>query len=405
MILAIACTAASLIAFGPRADKSPENLWNLMRMLLQVTSIILGVNVIGATINTNQFGQAAAIRKLMTDINELIAPLFLPLYIAHPRDQKLRRRSFFRFLVRGTPVGGLVFRRADENDFYVFRPSWDGAWYQTRTSPFADFEPQRKRLEVQIVHEAVLCAFTVLHYVSEMRAANCCLLSPTRGTNGVRWFLENLQKIQDSLGINLATVPDTLTLAYSSALINLALEAAYYLEEELREQSDDPNWEPHQITHFSCYFLECTTWMGHLWCKIQSLRLQRLSHREGTSVETISEATILKMGVKVIAEIQPKISALSKVARAEYGVASRFWLIRHAAKPGIGWAVSFLTCAGVGWPLVLAIGSHAAMVTVFAIIYALGLTGLIQSLLFASKLIWGQKTLEPLAPIGSNPAG
>ena len=91
-------------------------------------------------------------------------------------------------------------------------------------------------------------------------------------------------------------------------------------------------------------------------------------------------------------------------AKAEYGVASRFWRIRQAAKPGIGWAVGFLACAGLGWPLVLTTGSHAAMVTVFAIIYALGLTAFLESLLFASKLTWGQKTPEPLARIGSNPA-
>jgi hypothetical protein len=109
------------------------------------------------------------------------------------------------------------------------------------------------------------------------------------------------------------------------------------------------------------------------------------------------------MGVKTVDEAQPKLLQLSKSAKAEYGVASRFWLIRQAAKPGIGWALGFLACAAVGWPLVLAVGSHAAMATVFAAIYALGLTALLESLLFASRLTWGQKTLEPLTPLTSRP--
>ena len=415
MTVAIGCATASLIVFGPKADKSPENLWNLMRILLQITSLILGVNVIGVTINTNQFGQAAAIRKLIADIDELAGSLFWPLSIAHPklrppyirgtREDYARRRLFIGYLVRATAIGNLVFRRAHKNDFYVFRPWWDGVWYQTEKSPFANVEPQGKRVEVETIHHVALCAFSVLHYVSEMRAANCCLLSPTRRpiSMGVRWFLDDLQKLQENLGVSLAKVPDSLSVADSSALINIALEAAHYLYQELREQSDNSNWQPHQITHFSCYFLECITWIGYLWCYIQLLREQRLHFHRGISVEAMSATTLskMRMGVK---EIRPKILQLSVAAKAEYGVASRFWLIRQAAKPGIGWAVGFLACAGLGWPLVLTTGSHAAMVTVFAIIYALGLTAFLESLLFASKLTWGQKTPEPLARIGSNPA-
>ena len=415
MIVAIACATASLIVFGSKADKSPENLWNLMRILLQITSLILGVNVIGVTINTNQFGQAAAIRKLIADINELAGSLFWPLSIPHPklrppiirglvtREDHARRRLFIGYLVRATAIGNLVFRGAHKNDFYVFRPRWDGVWYQTVKSPFANVEPTTKPVEVSTIHEVALCAFTVLHYVSEMRAANCCLLSPTRGSMGVKWFLDDLQKLQENLGVSLAKVPDSLSLADSSALINTALEAAYYLEQELREQSDNPNWQPHQITHFSCYFLECITWIGYLWDNIQLLREQRLHFHRGISVKAMSETTLSKMRMRV-EEIRPKIFQLSTAAKVEYGVASRFWLIRQASKPGIGWAVVFLACAGVGWPLGLTTGSHATMVTVFAIIYALGLTALLESLVFAWKLTWVQKTPEPLARIGSNPA-
>ena len=74
-LIVLAASAAALIYFGA-SPLQPEAHGNLIRSLLQVIATILGVNILGLTINTNQLGQTTSLRKLVMDTQEAVNDVY-----------------------------------------------------------------------------------------------------------------------------------------------------------------------------------------------------------------------------------------------------------------------------------------------------------------------------------------
>jgi hypothetical protein len=141
--MTVALITSFVIFLVPRTTVAADDLSNTIRTLLQVASVIFGMNILGLTINVNQFGQAASIRALLVRMSELTGPLYDTFYNAHPRDQKLQRPSFVRSLVDSISIKTLQFE--NENGQYAYfttRPNWDGIWYQLVYSPFSEHKPE-----------------------------------------------------------------------------------------------------------------------------------------------------------------------------------------------------------------------------------------------------------------------
>jgi hypothetical protein len=384
---------------------SPGSPSDILRGLVQVIATMLGVNILGLTINTNQFGQSSAIRKLILEIEECAEGIYPKYFTAHSRDQKLMRTSAVRAIIAITPIQILILRNEQKpEDYYVYRPHWDGVWYQLGLSPFAKHVPEAERAAIGLLHEATLCAIRLLRHVREMKDRGCALLSEDNGTNGTRWFLEDLREVEKAIEWGTPdSSPVTIRADFAARLINAAIKSSYYMQEEFREHCNNPDWEPHRLTHFACFFVEHSIWMGFLWGKLQLMRLANINTRLEKHQEKIPQKTRERIGLDAVASAQEKFLALSKETNAEYGVANRFWQIRQAAVPGLGWAMLFLLLAFVLWPATIQLVSGRAQSVVLSIIYGIGAAALLESFVFAYGLVWRRSVGPAFSGLGSRP--
>jgi hypothetical protein len=402
-LIALAAAAAALIYFG--ASPLPLDAHgNLVRSLLQVIATILGVNILGLTINTNQLGQTTNLRKLVVDTQEAVDDVYERYYNAHPREQALQRHQRVARALNSSPVNILILRDEQKSeDYYVYRPYWDGVWYQMPQSPFSHCELGAGRREIQLAHEATLCAIQVLRLTRDMRRNGCGLLSTSRGTNGSRWYLESLARIENSNELGMAqSSPVTISCIAAGRIVNLAMDSNHYMSEEFQEHASEENWEPHSLARFLCYFLEHAKWMGFLWTKLQMLRLARAQRRMRRSAE-IPKAAMERLGMATILSLHPELLTFSKTATAEFGAANRFWLVRQAAIPGLGWAMAFLFFAAAIWPISSLWLDVSRQLMIVSIVYGLGILALLESLAFAGSLIWGRRTGAALEAVGTRP--
>lgn len=381
-ILAVALVTSASILLIPGEHFTPDDRSNTIRTLLQIASIIFGMNIVGFTLNANQFGQSTSIRSLLSAIAEIAEPLYENMYNSHPRLQKLQRSSFISFITRSTSIADLRFENDQRTqDYYVYRPYWDGVWYQLVYSPFANHEPTSEATAIVALHEAALIAIRLIKQILEMRSSACCLLSRTRGSNGTRWFLEALETVSAQTHLrDFSSIPTKLTPQTAGHYINLCVDSGHYLQEELREQLAEPNWEPAKITLFACFFVRQTIWMGFLWVKLQLFRFALIGMRRQISWDKIGDRTKERMGLVSVQQAQPQLLKLLHTATAEFGVANRFWMVRQAAIPGIGWTMVFLSLTALTWPILASLGNAVAIAMVFAAVYGLGVVALLESL-------------------------
>src|SRR5262245_56314498 len=73
-ILAVALVTSASILLIPGEHFTPDDRSNTIRTLLQIASIIFGMNIVGFTLNANQFGQSTSIRSLLSAIAEIAEP-------------------------------------------------------------------------------------------------------------------------------------------------------------------------------------------------------------------------------------------------------------------------------------------------------------------------------------------
>ncbi len=234
--------------------------------------------------------------------------------------------------------------------------------------------------------------------------SDCHILTETYGTNGSRWFIKNLSKIISSPEIGMSSrSPVTITTDQAAKIINIALDSGHYMREEFDTHLENPNWKPQRLTKFLCYFLEHAKWMGFLWIKLQTLRLSYVWHRAGKWPDTKPEITLDRLGIEKISAAAPKIISTANASVAEFGVANRFWLIRKAAIPGLGWAACFLFLISTVWPISQIYLSDDFLKVSFSFVYGIGLMALLASLNFTLILIMGKKTAPPFDHANSIP--
>jgi len=101
-----------------------------------------------------------------------------------------------------------------------------------------------------------------------------------------------------------------------------------------------------------------------VWQKFQIFRLARIKRRINTSWDTILDQTSSRTGIKLISEAKAQLLKLAQTAAAEFGVSSRFWAVRQAAIPGMGWTMLFLSITAVVWPIATSLGTALVVTSV-----------------------------------------
>lgn len=401
--LVIATAVTALIFFKQSTIGEAASLQELIETLLQVNSIVFGINVIGLTINRSRESDWKTASSILKEIRDCTSILFS--MHDHPNTSKLQRRKFINYECRIARVKELKFSSVDDKtDYYVYRKLWDGVWYQTSVSPFADILPNARGWPIQTLHEIVICAYRLLCTITEMRESGCCLLSEERGTQGTKLFLANLRKTcERTEAIQQRGLPTAIDMSEASRIISLGLYSTHYLSEEFGEQSGEPNWEPANLARFSCFYVETARWLTHMTRKLQQLRLANANARGWYSYEQMTDSTKARLGFEMLDKTTHCLNELSSTVMAEFGAAYRSSELKAAAIPGLGWAIGFLILTVTALPILQFWGDQTHASAIVIIIYFFGLNAFLESINFVSKLIRSPKIKVPFGTYSSRP--
>lgn len=384
-------------------DATDSKHWEFIALLFPPIAVLLGVNVIGLSISVNQFGQAANIRRIGDDLRNSTAELFSKYYNAHPRDQKTLNVRFLRTLLKRTNCSEIRLSTIRGNrDYFIYRPNWDGAWYQISRSPFSQTTDSEERPEVAALHEAVICLVAIVRQTVDMRKV-CRGREVAEGmSNGSIWFLDDLTKIVESL--NLGTVgphPPSIKMEDALSVISVGLRSSHYWLEEFENRTADQDWQPRDLMLFLCFFSRYCIWFGFAWNKLQKLRVIQAQRYHPKCLESPSEALIKKTGMHIVSETHGLLSRILGSSLSEYGVASRLWRIRKGALPGILWTLCYIILAYLIWPTLSLWMSGYAQQLFFVLTYGFGMIAIMESIIFTTTLVWNYKEVPPFDEFGS----
>mgnify|MGYP006891167094 CR=1 FL=1 len=373
-------------------DVPLSDLESSIQLLSQILAMVVGVLLIGTTVSLNSYEGSATINSIQIEIDKAITPLLDRLFSGGRRAHKITRRSFLNSALSRPAIEELQFFNPDaqpDGQWFIYRPNWDGVWYQVFNSPFVNSSVTEERShQVQAVHEAAICAYTVLKSIADFQQSNCALLTKIHGTNGSRGFLERFAKHVSNNGISL---PSKATLAHVKSVIALAIESQHYMREEFVEHSENVAWEPHVLTKFQLGFSEYVVSMIHFVFKLQMLRLANVDQRCPGVTERFESKTKKKLFLKELNEVQEELTAIKKKIVSAHGAASYFHSIKKMSALGVGIALVVLIALLAGWPFLKYTTDASIRILGFATLYATGIAALVESSWFLGRLLWKRR--------------
>lgn len=396
-LLRIATVFAGIAMFLALTRLLPINtplsdLESSIQLLSQILAMVVGVLLIGTTVSLNSYEGSDTINSIQIEIDKAVTPLFDRIFSGGRQAHKISRRWFLNFALNRPAIEGLQFFNPDaqsDGQWFIYRPNWDGVWYQVFNSPFVDSSMTDERShQVQSIHEAAICAYTVLESISDFRQSNCALLTKSHGTNGSRGFLERFEKHVNSNG---ASLPPKATLAQVKSVIALAIESQHYMREELAEHSENVAWEPHVLTKFQNGFTEYVVSMIHLVSKLQMLRLANAGQRCPGITERFDSTTKKKLFLKELNKLLEELTPIKKKIVSAHGAASYFHSIKKMSALGIGIALVVLIALLAGWPFLKYTSDASIRILGFATLYAAGIAALVESSWFLGRLLWTRR--------------
>jgi hypothetical protein len=115
-----------------------ENMGQDIALITQILSIIMGVSLIGVTVHLSSYSLSDKLNSLLKEIELLAEPVFVKFFYGGKPKSKIDNAKFRKYLFNTVKIEHLIFRdhAKEYPDYYVFRPYWDGVWYQIYDSPF-----------------------------------------------------------------------------------------------------------------------------------------------------------------------------------------------------------------------------------------------------------------------------
>lgn len=369
------------------------DLESSIQLLAQVLALVVGVLLLGTTVSLSSYDDAASLNTIQTDLSKAAEPFFNKFFAGGRRAHKIDRSAFRRWMIRKPQIQTLRFfdPTAKEADgWYIYRPHWDGVWYQVARSPFANSsKPDEQLYQVQALHEAAISAFTVLRVVSEFCNSESALVTPNSGTNGSRWFIESFEKHADAHGV---TLPSEADLSLTAGAISLAMASEHYMREEFRKHSDNLEWSPYVLTSFQLKFNEYSMALIRLVDKLQLLRLANVKARYSTSLRFNARKIEKALSFRLVDDAKCNVAAIRSRIVTAHGAAKYFYSIKRMSILGVG--ISLLVLLGLlcGWPLLKFASNSQTRNLGFIVLYSAGIAALIESSWFLGRLLWKHRT-------------
>lgn len=370
------------------------DLESAIQLLGQILALVVGVLLLGTTVSLSSYDGSDALSTIQSELRILTDPFFAKFFAGGRARHKLDTPEFRRRLLLRARVKKLLFKQygADETDegWFIYRPYWDGVWFQVANSPFFNSERTAYQLrQVQYLHESVICAYSVLQLVDEFRSSGGALIERGHGSNGSNWFLESFEKYNLQERFEL---PSELTLDEARAAISLALESEHYMQEESRDHASNIAWAPFVFTAFQLSYADYVKSMTHLIEKLQILRWVNLTQRCPTRLSEQSARLAELLWLTKLAEIRKDLASLRAKIVTAHGAARYFHQIKTWSVPGIG--ISLLVLVGLlcGWPYLKWAADPHTQTQGFIILYSAGIASLIESSIFLARLLWKRRT-------------
>ena len=373
----------------PAAD-----LENSIQLLGQVLALVVGVLLLGTTVNLSSYDGADTLSTIHSELGASTEPFFAEFFAGGRARHKLDTREFRRRLLLRPRVEKLLFAQYTGNEtekgWFIYRPHWDGVWYQVANSPFYNSNRTNDQLsQVQYLHEAVICANTVLKLIEEFQASGSTLLGHDEGSNGTRWFLESFEKYKAKGKFEL---PSELSLHDAVAAVSLALASEHYMQEEFRNHASNVNWGPFVLTTFQLKYIDYARSLIHLVEKLQVLRWANLTQRFPSKSSQYAERIAELLSLTQLGEVRQNLTTLRGKVVTAHGAAVYFHNIKMWSIPGIG--VSLFVLVGVlcGWPYLKWAAEPAVRTHGFIVLYAAAIASFVESSTFLARLLWKRRT-------------
>lgn len=107
-------------------------------LIAQVLSVLVGFTFVGATLYLSGYSVSEKISGLLNDIQKIENEIRNSYLKGPPKKSKITNHKFISILMNKTGINYLEFHNLNKKklNYYIFRPSWDGVWYQIKNSPF-----------------------------------------------------------------------------------------------------------------------------------------------------------------------------------------------------------------------------------------------------------------------------
>lgn len=385
-----------LYYYYPRPIKI-EGMSQDIALITQILSIVIGIGLIGVTIYLSSYGSPDRLSAQLKDIEALAEPFFERFFAGGQRKNKVRNSKFRKYLFHSVKIKRLIFKDSAKKEYpnyFVLRPYWNGVWYQVSDSPFKKSVEEKGNLNcIAILHELVICARAVLGVVYELRKSGTSLLSKNTGTQGSKWFLEEFKKRGGEFdALNYGQVPDEISQEEGLEMVWLAVYSAHYMREELRDYSEELNWEPFKLSQFQLFFLDYFLWVSYLVDKFQLLRIARVEMRFPSISTKFSDKTKKNLFTDELGDTKQKVFDVRKKAIAEFGVSKHYRELKKSSIPGIGLSAFVLVAIVVLWPFKEVIGCEERTLYLFSLLYAAGVSAILHGVFFMYRLLWERKS-------------
>lgn len=367
----------------------PE-LENSVQLLGQVLAIVVGVLLLGATISLSSYSGAASIVETQSEIDSSCDAFFEKFFASSNKDRhKLESLDFLRYLLSKPQVNTLLFKSLSEDQseggWFIYRPNWDGVWYQIKNSPFADRD-DKSLSRIQVLHEVVITAHLVLKAVVTLRESGSSLVGRNEGTNGARSFIEHLDDLSRQGKLEL---PSEMPIKTAMELVCLAMLSEHYMREEFRDHTDNVNWDPFILTTFQLHFLDYAKSLMQFVAKLQYLRWQFVLQRYPLWASKVNEKDLLS--IETISRARELIWVVRRKVVSAHGASAYFNSIRRWSILGIGLSLLVLLSLLCGWPYLRWVADPATRLHGFILLYSAGIASLVESTVFILRLLWGRR--------------
>ncbi|ADG66673.1 hypothetical protein Plim_0828 [Planctopirus limnophila DSM 3776] len=375
------------------SNVTAADLEDSIQFLGQVLALVVGVLLIGTTVSLTSYDGSDILSTLYTEITTSVSTFFSKFFASGPTRHKLKSSKYRLRTLQRPGVATLLFKQYDpretNNGWYVYRPEWDGAWYQISHSPFSHHNHTGVQLEqIRFLHEAVICANCVLRAVDKLRSSGGAIVEYGYGTNGSIWFLESFEKYKSSGHLE---IPQELSLNEAVSKIKLALDSEHYLQEELREHARNVLWAPFVLTTFQLEYIDYVKSLTHLVEKLQLLRWANIRAKFPQVCEIQEQRIVDFLGINNFLKVRMALYSLRAKVVTAHGATSYFHQVKSWSIPGIG--VSLIVLLGLlcGWPYLKWAADHPTRDEGFVILYAAAISAMCESSIFLVRLLWSRR--------------